>query len=366
MDTLTLLQRLLPLVWPLLVSGLFLAAVPDLMRPGLFFGRTVDPGFKNSDVARAIRRRYSIAVGATTVIVVGLVTMAELAAAGVWVAPIGLVGLARDAAILRRISWLLQALVAVWAFARANRAARAHALPRESIVRIEVSTRREAPSPLLAAAVATPLVSLGVLALWTVFHWHAIPARVPIHWGFGRPDRWMTTTPGRVAALLLLATVTCVLPAVLAWGVLYGSRHVATSGKAAGRERLFRTLTVTLLVTAEYFTVVPVWAGLLAATTKVMMLWELVLPLLILTLVGSLVLIGQGGSRGLGRREAGSRGDRTEDRNWVWGLIYFNRADPAFLVEKRFGVGYSFNFGHPLAWALLALILAVPLLGHLL
>ncbi|MGH8298082.1 MAG: DUF5808 domain-containing protein [Steroidobacteraceae bacterium] len=40
--------------------------------------------------------------------------------------------------------------------------------------------------------------------------------------------------------------------------------------------------------------------------------------------------------------------------------------DPSFLVEKRFGVGYSFNFGHPLAWGLIAVIVAIPLIGRLL
>jgi uncharacterized membrane protein len=55
-----------------------------------------------------------------------------------------------------------------------------------------------------------------------------------------------------------------------------------------------------------------------------------------------------------------------DDRYWRWGLIYFNRADPAFLVEKRFGIGYTLNFAHPFAWALLTLFVAIPLIGRLL
>ncbi|HEV7139458.1 MAG TPA: DUF5808 domain-containing protein [Steroidobacteraceae bacterium] len=47
-------------------------------------------------------------------------------------------------------------------------------------------------------------------------------------------------------------------------------------------------------------------------------------------------------------------------------LVYFNRADPAFLVEKRFGVGYSFNFAHPVAWTLLALVVAIAVLARVL
>jgi uncharacterized membrane protein len=33
-------------------------------------------------------------------------------------------------------------------------------------------------------------------------------------------------------------------------------------------------------------------------------------------------------------------------------MFYVNRNDPAFFVEKRFGLGYTLNFGHPLSWAL--------------
>jgi uncharacterized membrane protein len=47
-------------------------------------------------------------------------------------------------------------------------------------------------------------------------------------------------------------------------------------------------------------------------------------------------------------------------------LLYVNTQDPALLVEKRFGVGYTFNFGHPIAWLLLALLVGVPIVLALL
>jgi uncharacterized membrane protein len=168
------------------------------------------------------------------------------------------------------------------------------------------------------------------------------------------------------AALLLLNALVCWLLALMAWGLHCRSRRVATSGEAAGRERRFRAQVLTLLIAAEYFVVFPAWATFLALPQKAMMLWQLVFCALILILVARVLLAGQGGSRGLGRNDAGAIGDRTDDRHWVLGLLYCNRADPALVVEKRFGIGYSFNFGHPLAWALLALIVTIPLLARLL
>lgn len=36
-----------------------------------------------------------------------------------------------------------------------------------------------------------------------------------------------------------------------------------------------------------------------------------------------------------------------DDHYWKGGLVYVNRRDPALLVPKRFGVGWTINLGHP-------------------
>src|SRR5436309_3070492 len=35
---------------------------------------------------------------------------------------------------------------------------------------------------------------------------------------------------------------------------------------------------------------------------------------------------------------------------WVAGGFYVNRDDPRLLVEKRSGLGWTFNFAHPISW----------------
>jgi uncharacterized membrane protein len=39
-------------------------------------------------------------------------------------------------------------------------------------------------------------------------------------------------------------------------------------------------------------------------------------------------------------------------------MIYYNPADPAIFVEKRFGMGYTMNFANPWSWVLMAGLLA--------
>ncbi|MGP6206574.1 DUF5808 domain-containing protein [Cuniculiplasma sp. SKW3] len=48
---------------------------------------------------------------------------------------------------------------------------------------------------------------------------------------------------------------------------------------------------------------------------------------------------------------------RDDDNLWIFGVIYHNREDPAILVPKRFGFGYTLNFGNPLGLLLITAIL---------
>ena len=49
-------------------------------------------------------------------------------------------------------------------------------------------------------------------------------------------------------------------------------------------------------------------------------------------------------------------GVRPPDDKWK-GVFYSNPDDPAVLVPKRYGIGYTLNFGNPWSWVVLALIL---------
>ena len=52
----------------------------------------------------------------------------------------------------------------------------------------------------------------------------------------------------------------------------------------------------------------------------------------------------------------------TPDRCWKWGIFYVNRDDPALLARKRYGIGYTLNFGNRWSWAILALIVVAIVL----
>jgi uncharacterized membrane protein len=64
---------------------------------------------------------------------------------------------------------------------------------------------------------------------------------------------------------------------------------------------------------------------------------------------------GQGGALvEHGSAEAPLTDGLADNAHWIWGLFFVDRDDPSILVEKRFGFGYTFNYGNPTAILIVA------------
>lgn len=51
--------------------------------------------------------------------------------------------------------------------------------------------------------------------------------------------------------------------------------------------------------------------------------------------------------------------EHEKPENWKWGIFYFNRNDPRFIVPKRVKIlGWTFNFAHRISYIILLLIFA--------
>src|SRR5699024_8557051 len=79
------------------------------------------------------------------------------------------------------------------------------------------------------------------------------------------------------------------------------------------------------------------------------------------------VTTGQGGSRVKLTNETTEEViDQDDDRYWKLGQFYYNKADPALFLEKRFGIGWTINWARPLAWisliVLMVLVTVIPIL----
>ncbi len=215
-------------------------------------------------------------------------------------------------------------------------------------------------------AMAVPIASIAALGVWAILDWQALPPAFAVDWGVNGADRWVATTPRSVAMFLSSHALVCLLFALSAWGVQYRSRLAATSGEHAPSESVIRQRAVRLLLVVEYFIAYPAWLALLMLPDMAVWVWAAGLFGAVVVLTTSLIQAGLRRARTARTSGRMQRADRSEDRYWRWGLFYINRADPAFLVEKRIGIGYALNFGHPLSWVLLCILVVIPLLGRLL
>lgn len=334
-------------------------ALPALARPTLPFGVRVPPARVDDPAVRQERHRYARwvdeagALGAVVVVVLAL--CAAPVRAGVFaVAALG----AADLAFL---------VVASRAVGAAKRAGDWYAGTRQGVT-ADTSLRADpvrTPWAVLVPAVVV-LLATGVAG---VLRYPDLPATLPLLGGTGvRPDVRVPTTAGAAfAPVVQQAVLTVLMPALVAVSLrARPDLDAADPAGSAARYRVYlRGLAVLLLGTTAL--------GNLSLAVVAALLWELaapgplataamVVPLAVAALawVVFAVRVGEAGHR-LPGGTASTRPvqrrlvQRDDDRHWyLAGLVYGNRADPALLVHKRIGMGWTLNLGHPITWAVLA------------
>jgi uncharacterized membrane protein len=265
------------------------------------------------------------------------------------------------------LALLPQVLGTTAAFVTVRRQVLPHAV-QPATAREAVVARRRETFPGGWALQALPFAGLTAAAVVLSMRWPDLPARIPVHWGLnGQADRWTDRTLVSVFAPMATAALMCGLMLAISVGLLHG-RRVKATGSAARREARFRWLAMLVLFAAEMMIALGASQAALFLVVRPALLARGFSLLVGAGLAATIVLVvllfrlGQGGSSGQADPEGMAPvGDRTPDSAWKWGLLYVNSQDPAFLVEKRFGVGYTFNFGHPIAWLILAALVGIPI-----
>jgi uncharacterized membrane protein len=332
---------LLPLM--LVLPGAVLLT-PRLTRPDIFFSITVEPSLRRSDTGRAIVRQFSWAVLLSSLF--GL----ALTLSGVFA---GLTPALAVALILGGAAVEFAGMLTAYAMARR----------RVRPYQAEPSRERETvlkPRPARPVGgwlgQAGPFLILGVAALCLWWRWDAIPQRFPIHWDlFGRANGWAMKSWRSVFGSVLVGTLCCLFLGLFMNCFARGVRRVHSSGPDGEKESRFLKTILWMLLGLEYCA-----AAMLGfcpiLPPRLMAILLVALSLLGLAGVVAAIRSGQGGWRLRGQSSASTpahqapAGDRTPDECWKGGLFYYNPADPAVFVEKRFGVGWTLNLGNPRTW----------------
>ncbi len=133
------------------------------------------------------------------------------------------------------------------------------------------------------------------------------------------------------------------------------------------RRRGLRYLYAVKVLTLTLLGGTAAWVAHAALASHAQSTWVLSASLVftvVIILLGLVIAVrtGQGGAR----LPNASPSDRLADRYWRFGVLYVNRDDPALIVERRYGFGWTLNFGNPLSWLVVAGLVAVVVLSVLL
>ena len=341
-----------------LLVGVALCVTPLFTRPTLQFGVRVPPAHTGAEVIGRERRAYMLRTG----VLAGCCTVA--------------------AALLTSGSpWLVTVLVLLQVAAGFG----CFLLARERITAVKTAegwfegvrqtvtadtTWRTEPERLPVLWTLPALAVVAATVVTGIARYPGLPDRLPVHFtASGTADRWAGTSVWSAFSLVAgQLFVTAVIVGLLL--LTYRSRPDADPTDPASTQRYRRFLAVTARALLALAALVN--AGLLLGALQI---WQVyrptgapaalpVVPVLAGTvaLVAVLLRMGQGGHRLAAPGAApagGGGGGRDDDRYWKAGVIYVNRDDPAVVVGRRFGIGWTLNFGNPRAWCVFGAIVAV-------
>ena len=211
----------------------------------------------------------------------------------------------------------------------------------------------------------SPFAILVATAIYLGLRWDEIPARFPVHWGAtGQANGWSTRTPMGVYWPLLFGAIAMAVVALSSYGALHYGRPARDSMSRSLAGDFASEMGVFLLSLEFFLAVIFSFVGLLPLMGNRN---PGVVPILIATLAMLAALIfamsrlAKHHAKLQAEADASMPGGASND-HWKAGVFYVNRDDAALFVPKRFGIGYTLNFGHATAWVIMALVLVLPLI----
>ena len=317
-----------------LAIGVLMLAMPKLTRGSTFFAVTVPAGFPETAAGRSIRQTYTAGTLAAI-----LVSLAAITPVWWWLEPEPALAVAHTVAALG----VTFGAIAVFIHCRARAMAYSQELDSKRSVELAPPDRLRDIVPLPLWLHALPY--LPVVAAWM---WVGLNADDVIR-EIIEPPSWGIWAVHGLPLLMIgtLAFMHLVMPMGLLIRRLPGHRSRV---EAINRMLLWMMIFTGIIGGWNTLSLLygEAWSvGTLGTIVNIGCTIAILVVPLAMWRAGSFARPGHP-----------DEGDRSPDSAWKLGLFYFNRDDPALWLEKRFGVGYTLNFGRPAAWVIIGAVLA--------
>ncbi len=339
--------------------GVLFAAIVALRPPGLPLSVRVPQSHADDPVVHAAIRRFRGSLVVLWVITAALAVV------------LALTGQTPLATVLPVLLYTLLSVVALVLSRRMILDAKRQGDWFDGVpVRVSAQITSPAPHhpPILWPALAA--VVLAVATAVDVALYPSLPDPIPVHYDFaGHADGWAAKSVWSVFGLLIIgAAIVVLLTALSVVAARYNARIQSddTADQAALRTRVQRNMLTSLLsqlafVIALGISVIELVQRLIPIAGWTVAACAIGLIVLIMAVVIGAVVRGR-----IQLRPANVRDRQTprpdaadDDDHWKGGLFYVNRGDPSVLVPRRFGLGWTLNFGRPGGVALAVVLLIV-------
>lgn len=350
-----------------LLLGVMLLVMPAITLRTLPLGVSVPQAHTGDPAVRSAVRRYRTGVVAAAVLSLALAAVLSGFApiAGTLVPTLAMVVLGAAAYLAARRG--------------IQRAKREGGWYDDVPVRLSASVTpdRAARVAIAPAWYLVALVVLGVVAAIGVAIYPTLPNPLPIHWnaagradGYAEKSIWsvfgaLLTAVGLVVLLYVVALASRVSPARVRVG---GDPQTAAARTHAQLHVMQELLGWLALVLALMMGVVALLGWLAPAASGAMSIAVVAMVVLVFALLVLFLMRYRRASTAASGSPAVPHVTRAatpdapdDDRFWKLGVFYVNRNDPATMVPKRFGVGWTVNLGSPggMAVGILIVLIAV-------
>ena len=342
------------LVLCLALPGLLMAVVPWITPAGEVFAVTVPSSARHDPRIKRLRVGYAAAVIALTVVVVavGAATSDNLVLYCVLVTLLPVLGFAAMLVCRSRV----QAIKAAEGWSAAGEKTVAAVLP-------EAAPK---PIPLAWNLLYVPIILVTIAIM--VMLYPSMPDQIPVHAGLdGTINRWASKTNLLEIGFPVLMQV--FMAAVMAgchWGVLKSKSGRPSSRPVAGALAYGKFAQLETTVVLGMGLALTASMGLIVLTyAEILSLNDAAILIMVVTLVSAGIAVGvslwcgQSGARLLSRADESDHIDVDNDEWWKAGVFYWAPDDPSIFVPKRFGMGWTLNFGNWRSWAIMVAFVAV-------
>jgi uncharacterized membrane protein len=198
-----------------------------------------------------------------------------------------------------------------------------------------------------------PLFIIAAITIYSIYKYPTMPKRIPIHWNFaGKADRFVDKSYMELTMSALMQTGLVLLLSAVSIFMLSSRTKLDQENIEESRNQAIRYLKRILI---SNFAMTLLIVGLFSEISlskingkEISAVFNIIFLVLILITCASMTYytVKYNKKFSLKGKNADQYSPEDDDNKWILGTIYYNPSDPAFLVEKRYGVGWTINFGN--------------------